>query len=286
MRIATYYPTHLGRNDGSPLYYTHILRNMGHEVVHLSSEKTKDLDKFGKFDLHLWVDWGEDALKNILGFEPMSLQDLHPSVYVTSDTHLGYEYRLQKAKEFDYVLCNQKRAVEEFVRDGIDPKKVFWHPHAVEPLAYPNHPVAIRKYDIGFVGFVTFEKRAKMLDRILREFPNFWYGQRLFEEAARMYRKSRIVFNTAADDDVNMRVFETLATGSFLLTEYVPTLGELFADKKHLVWYHNMDEAVELAKYYLEHEYEREQIAKNGMKEVLAKHTYEHRAERILEIIK
>ena len=280
MRICTFYEARLGRNDGSPLYYTHRLRQMGHEVLHLSSEALPD--DFGKFDMYLWVDWGEDALKGLLPYDPIKMNDLHPSVYITSDTHLGYDYRLQKSKEFDHVFCNQIRAIEEFDKDGI---KANWLPHAVDPQAYPNAPVAMKKYDIGFVGFVTFPKRAEMLDRLFKEFPNFWYGQRLFEECAEVYRKSRIVFNTAAVDDINMRCFEATATGSFLLTEWVPTLSECFEDGKHLVTYKTMDEAIEKARYYLEHEEEREAIAKAGMDHTLTNHTYKHRAEKILEVI-
>ena len=110
-----------------------------------------------------------------------------------------------------HVFCNQKRAVDEFAKDGVE---ATWLPHAVEPQAYPDSPEAIKKYDIGFVGYVSFEKRADMLDKLFRAFPNFWYGQRLFEDAAEIYRKSKIVFNTAAVDDVNMRCFEALATKS------------------------------------------------------------------------
>lgn len=282
MRVCTLFENRLGRNDGSPLYYLNALRNMGHEVMHLSSEEMPDKTKHGPFDLYLWVDWGEDALTNMLPYKPIAMNDLHPSVYITSDTHLGYDYRLNKAKEFDHVFCNQIRAVEEFARDGV---KAKWLPHAVEPQAYPNKPVCVKKWDIGFVGFVTFQKRVEMLDRMFREFPDFWYGQRLFEEAAEIYRKSRIVFNTAAVDDINMRCFEATATGSFLLTEYVDTLFECFADGKHLVTYKTMDEAVEKARYYLDHEYERNEIAKAGMEHTLSHHTYEHRIKTMFKEI-
>jgi len=279
-KVFIYYDNRLGRNDGSPLYYWNVLKNLpGIEVTHLIPNG--DISKFGKADLNIWVDWGEDALTNILNYTPFECP--RPSAYVTSDTHLGYEYRLNKAKEFDYVFCNQKRAVEEFARDGISTEKLHFHMHAVEPKAYPNKPVAIKKYDIGFIGFVTFKKRAEMLDRMFKEFPNFFFGQRLFENAAEIFRKSKIVFNTAAVDDINMRIFETLATGSFLLTEWVETLPEQFENKKHLVWYKSMDEAVELAKYYFEHEKEREEIARAGMEEVLAKHTYRHRVIKVLK---
>lgn len=279
MRICTFYEARLGRNDGPPLYWTHALGQMGHEVIHLSSEEAPKKSEYGKFDLYLWVDWGEDSLTNSLPYKPICMKDLHPSVYVCSDTHIGYEYRLNKAREFDYVFCNQLRGVEEFFKDGV---KAHFLPHAVEPKAYPDYPPAIKKYDVGFVGFASFLKRAEMLDRMFREFPNFWFGQRLFEDCAEVYRKSRIVFNTAAVDDINMRCFEATATGSFLLTEWVPTLYECFHDGKHLVTFKTMDEAVEKARYYLEHEYERNEIAKAGMKHTLANHTYQHRVKEVL----
>jgi hypothetical protein len=282
MRIATYYEARLGRNDGAPLYYTNALRKLGHEVVHLSSEFEPKKDTHGKFDLHLWIDWGEDALVNVLPYRPISMANLHPSAYVTSDTHLGYGYRLNKAKEFDFVFCNQIRAVEEFGRDGV---KAKWLPHAVEPQAYPNKPAAIKKWDTCFLGFVTFEKRAKMLDEYFNGIPDFFFCQRLFEEAAEIYRKSRIVFNTAAVDDINMRCFEATATGSFLLTEWVPTLSECFEEGKHLVCYRTMPEAVEKARYYLEHKGEREEIARAGMAHTLANHTYAHRIETLFKEI-
>lgn len=280
MKIAMFYESRLGRNDGPPLYWNNALKTMGHEITHLSSQHPPD--GFGPFDLHLWVDWGEDALVGVLPYHPISLKDHHPSVYITSDTHLGYDYRLNKAKEFDYVFCNQKRAVEEFERDGV---KARWLPHAVEPKAFPCEPVCIKKYDIGFVGYVTFEKRAMLLDRMFGEFPNFFYGQRLFEECALEYRKSRIVFNSAAEDDLNMRVFEVLATKSFLLTEWVPTMEELFKDGKHLVTYYDVDEAVEKAKYYLRASDVREWITEGGWHECLSKHTYQHRAETMLSVV-
>jgi spore maturation protein CgeB len=53
-----------------------------------------------------------------------------------------------------------------------------------------------------------------------------------------------------------------------------------------LVTYKTLDEMVEKAKYYLEHDNEREKIAKSGYEEFISKHTYRHRIEKILEIIK
>lgn len=282
MRICTFYENRLGRNDGGPLYWTNAMRMLGHDVVHLSSEHEPKEEEYGKFDLHIWVDWGEDSLTNSLPYKPINMSNLHPSMYVCSDAHIGFDYRLNKAKEFDYVFCNQLRAVGEFAANGVTS---YFLPHAVEPRAYPNQPLAMKKYDIGFVGFATFRKRAEMLDKIFTAFPNFFFGQRLFEEAAEIFRKSRIVFNTAAVDDLNMRLFEATATGSFLLTEWCDTMPHVFEDGKHLVTYRSMDEAIDIAKYYLEHADEREKIAKAGMEHTLENHTYQHRVVHAFNVI-
>ena len=279
MRVCTFYETRLGRNDGPPLYWTNAMKNKGWEVVHLSSQQEPEDESF---DLYLWVDWGEDGLTGVLPYTPISVKNLHPSVYITSDTHLGFDYRLNKAKEFDFVFCNQERAVKEFGDKGVEAK---WLLHAVEPQAYPNSPACFKKYDLGFVGFVTFLKRAEMLDVMFKAFPNFYYGQRLFEECAEIYRQSKIVFNTAAVDDINMRMFEACATGSLVLCEKVPTLSKIFENEKHVVTYCSIDDAVEKAKYYLENEMLREDIAKQGMNYVLEHHTYSDRINEVYSVV-
>jgi len=277
LRIASYYENRLGRNDGNPLYMWHAFGKFGDiESGHLIPYG--DLNKWGKWDLHWESDWGEDALEGLLPYETDPIP--HPNAFWASDTHLGYEWRLQKSKEVDFSFCCQKRAVEEFKRDGV--KNPMWMPHAVEPLAYPHIP-SIKKNDVCFIGHINDDKRIDVLDRLFREFPDFFMGQRLFEEAAEVYCQSKICFNHSVKDDINMRTFEVMATKSFLLTTWVPTLHELFEDGKHLVTYKTMDEAVEKAKYYIKHTKEREKIAEAGQKEVLAKHTFRHRCEQVLK---
>lgn len=285
MRIATYYDDHrrVGRNDGGPLYVTHNLKKLGHEVLHLIPD-AKRLNGFGKFDLNVWCDWGEDGLGNVIDYKPIDVP--MPGIYWAGDTHLGYEYRLARAKKVQEdggtVFCAQQEAVEQFSRDG-----VFAHllPHAVEPDAYPKVS-AIKSFDVGFIGHVNSEIRIDFLDRMFKEFPNFFFGKRLFEEAASMYGRCRIVLHQSIKSDLAMRPFEVMATSSFLLCNSVPMLHDLFEDGKHLVTFSSFDEAVDKARYYLNHEDEREKIAQAGHEEVMAKHTYRHRVEKILETIK
>jgi glycosyltransferase involved in cell wall biosynthesis len=321
-RISNMYEARLGRNDGNPLYVTAALKRIQYyvgiqaglppnqelagwfadgqpdpiaaayakefwekekqmlEVDHIYP--TGDLSPFGKYDLNLWIDWGEDGLTGILPYKPIECPK--PMLYWASDTHLGYDYRLAMAKKADWVFCAQKRAVEDMKRDGV--ANPIWLPHAVEPMAYPKFDLLTKRYDVCFVGHVNSQNREDALDRLFKEFPNFYYGQQLFENAARKFAESKIVFNISMLDDINMRTFETMATGSFLLTNWIPTIEEMFEDGKHLVLYRSLDEMVDKAKYYLAHDSEREKIAQAGYEEVMKNHTFVNRVQKMVETVR
>lgn len=318
LRIATAYESRLGRNDGNPLYVQACLKRMQFyselaagkpanqslsgwfptkdldpraeasakmlfEKIGTSMEvdhfyPTGDLTPFGVYDLNVWVDWGEDGLTGVLPYTPFECPK--PMAYWASDTHLGYEYRLSMAKKADFVFCAQKRAVEEMKRDGV--ANPIWLPHAVEPLAYPKFDIATKKFDVCFIGHVNSPNREEALDRLFTEIPNFDYGQALFEHAASRFGNAKIGFNYSMLDDLNMRTFEIMATGTMLLTNWIPTIEEVFEDGKHLVLYRSLDEMVDKVKYYLAHDEERERIAQAGYEEVIAKHTIQHRVDVML----
>lgn len=323
LRIANYFESRLGRNDGNPLYVQACLKRMQYhldiaagrpangellpwfgtqdskryqddpraeasakrfwesykdsfEIDHIYP--TGDLSMFGTYDLNIHVDWGEDGLTGMLPYKP--LETPHPMAYWASDTHLGYDYRLSMANKADFAFSAQKQGVDDMRRDGI--ANPIWLPHAVEPLAYPKQEKFTKNCDVCFIGHVNSENRENALNRLFSEFPNFDYGQALFEKAAERIGNSKIGFNIAMKDDINMRCFETMATGTLLLTDRISHIEELFEDKKHLVLYDNLDDMVEKAKYYLAHDDERERIAQAGYEEVMAKHTIQHRVDAIL----
>lgn len=285
LRFATYYESTLGRNDGNPLYITNALRNRESKgeltIDHLAPRG--DLSLYGTYDAHFWIDWGEDGLGGILPYKPDFPANAHPLVYWASDTHLGYDYRLSMAKKADIVFCAQKRAVEEFKRDGV---QSTWLPHAFEPQAYPALQYAEKKYDVCFVGHINSGNRVLALDHLFKAFPNFYYGQKRFEEAASIYSQSKICFNISMKDDLNMRTFEVMGSGNFLLTNWIPTIEDLFEDGKHLALYRSHEEMIDKAKFYLDHPDLREAIAKAGHEEVMSRHKIDDRLDVMLGKIK
>src|SRR3990167_9118997 len=116
-RTAHYYESvnRIHRNDGGPLYLFQAAKRLygNDNTIHLVPNGDIDPSKFGKFDYHFWIDWGEDALMPNLGYTPFTPPI--PNIYVASDTHLGYDYRLSRAREFDWVFCNQLEAPEAFI---------------------------------------------------------------------------------------------------------------------------------------------------------------------------
>ena len=293
MRIATLYGdiNSVGRNDGGPLYYTHNLRKIFGDgnIQHILP--IGDWSKHGKFDLFWMTDWGEDALK-LHEFEIP-----HPSVYIASDTHLGYDYRLSRAKRCDYVFCNQKKAVDDFIRDGVTRDRVWWLPHAFDPLAYSpgifndklndwdRQAVPMKKYDVCFIGNLNDENRVLHLDLLFKEFPNFYWGTQRFHEASEKFNQSRIVFNVSSRHELNMRHFESLGSGSFLLTDNIPEDQNVFKEGIHFIGYSNKDEMIEKSRFFLEHPESMEKIAQFGYEEAVSKHTYLHRTKTILETL-
>lgn len=306
-RVAILYENGLGRNDGAPLYFKHCLdkaveTGVISEAMHLIPDGNyKD---FGKFDLSIWPDFGEDALVDILPYKPVLPEG--PLAYFASDTHLGPDYRFSMAEKADYAFFAQKRAIEEY-KPSKKNKSVTWLPHAFEPECYrPGvwtgkewiDGVPNKEYDICFVGHMQDVEnyngftRMDFLDRMFKEFPSFYFGTRspidkahnLFDDASSKFNKSKVCLNISIKDDVNMRVFEVSGSGAFLLTNWLPDLEELgYIDGVTCATYKTLDEAVEKTKYYLEHEEEREKIAKAGYELAIAKHKWSDRLDVILK---
>jgi spore maturation protein CgeB len=83
----------------------------------------------------------------------------------------------------------------------------------------------------------------------------------------------------------NMRLFEATGVGALLVTDWKVNLHEMFEPGREVVAYRNPEECVELVQYYLEHDEEREAIARAGQERTLREHTYYHRMQELVEII-
>lgn len=260
------------RPDTTGGYCLKALREL-HDVRHFLPDQMQTIPRSG-FDLYLNID---DGLRYHLP------KELRPCAWWVIDTHMDPAWAEEKGKGFDFLFAAQRDGAQCLVNSGIP---TDWLPLACDPEVHRPHALQ-RTRDVCFVGRNTSGTRRKLLSLILNQFPNSFVGERYFEDFATTYSESKIGFNCSVKNDVNMRVFETLACGPLLVTNDLADNGqeELFTSDKHLVTYREPEEMLEKIRFYLRHEEVRQAIAQSGQIEATTRHTYRHRMISLLESI-
>lgn len=166
--------------------------------------------------------------------------------------------------------------------------------------------------DITFVGSMS-SQRADVLRKLSgfnlkiwsrREFANFdgeriicrpvpptdslyrhFTGQEVWgEEMVKVYNASKIVMNLHSQGVVgtNMRTFEVMGCGAFLLSDARDILDRLFRKGEEFVSFERNEELPGLIDYYLKNNDKRLTIARQGQEAVYRDHTYRHRMKQLL----
>ncbi len=186
-------------------------------------------------------------------------------------------------KLYDYVFFAH-------TTDLIDNKRYFHLPVAYDPYSHYRlrkddtiYPLT-KKEDVAFVG--TKHKGREFLTEVpgINIYGNEW-GNTIWPVYStlkrKVYTKTKIMINhhVKGDTSANMRTFECLAMGTFLLSDLVPKELE-----GGMVKYNSFDDLLTKIDYYLEHEYKREAIAMRGY-HLVQSYTYEARMAELLEVV-
>lgn len=109
-----------------------------------------------------------------------------------------------------------------------------------------------------------------------------------FSEMPKVFYESKINLNFTIPNiqsGIPLRVWDILGAGGFLLTNYQPELELYFDIGKDLVTFEDIQELEQKASYYLEHDEERRQIAKNGYRKVKECHSYQQRIQEMMSFM-
>ena len=82
-----------------------------------------------------------------------------------------------------------------------------------------------------------------------------------------------------------LRIWDILGAGGFVLTNYQSEIPEYFEIGKDLEVFSSQEELLQKIDYYLKHEEERQQIAKNGYRKAKEKYSLELRVKQMLDCI-
>jgi glycosyltransferase involved in cell wall biosynthesis len=259
----------VGDEHTTARYFERVLHAAGQSFTYC--DKVPDFKAIDAGDLFFFIDPAPDW--------PIGLERIPcTSVAYLIDVHLDLASRLRLSQFFDVVFVAQKDFVSAF--ESIGHPNVHWLPVACDPTTH-SHPHAVRQFDVGFVGKLGQQGtwRNDVLTTVLPHYKTNEYNKFYSPRAmADVYGQSKIVVNASINGDVNMRLFEALASGALLITDRIKNgLDELFLEGIHFVGYTTVEEAIKKIDYYLANTEERMKIAAAGQELALDSHTYRHR---------
>lgn len=236
-----------------------------------------DLSQLGPEDILFIVDPVTDW--------PIGLEQL-PCLIIgfLIDVHQDLKSRQLFSRFFDVTFIAQKDYVDAF--HGAGHNHAYWLPLACDEEIHCQ-PSVDRIYQVGFVGNLgrLGSTRYSILSAVLpRYHTNDYTVHCAPNEMARIYGQSKIVFNASVNGDLNMRVFEALASGALLITDRIENgLKDLFEEGVHYIGYSTVAEAIEKIDFYLTHSEDRQRIAAEGQNAALSLHTYSHRFVQLIK---
>lgn len=106
------------------------------------------------------------------------------------------------------------------------------------------------------------------------------------EATSFIYAGTKINLNIALkgiEGGTTQRIMDIMGAGGFVLTNYCEETAELFEEGKEIVMFRTPEELIQKVDYYLEHEEEREQIARAGHERAMNDYTYEKKIKKLLD---
>jgi len=182
---------------------------------------------------------------------------------------------------------------------------VYYLPQACNPRWHrPITPAGTEPFLV--IAGNMYPSRVRLLERLIAKgiplrlygdgFPR-WVGETAAqavhtgcyvarEEKARVFRSAAGVLNTMHPSEmsgVNSRLFEAAGCGAAVITEFRPTVPELFAVGKEVLAFHDFDDLVEQATKLLSERGLTAQIGDAATQRAHRDHTYDLRVTAILE---
>jgi len=286
-----------------PLSFYYCLQNLGYNVK-IYNNLNEDVPGITQLDTRAW---NEEGLKQLLydaktcKFVPDVIMHFDfglfksnllnkrefPSakwVYESGDDPQCFSLNFAKVVNgnFDLILSPDIRAVKEYNRNGY---KAVWCPHFADEkyLGIDITPSvgAITSRHFSEPFFVELKQRLgdnfKARDEFIRE-----------QFHLEFLKQGNIVVQNSKYKEITRRIFEGMICNRLVVTDRLhPDTGVdlLFKENDDIVYFDTMDECVEKINYFIKNNDERNRIARNGYKKVLANHTITSRVTKLLSIL-
>lgn len=216
-----------------------------------------------------------------------------PRVLLVGDTHhMGSPIQklvaYAKQEEFDRIIFDHTRHhARWFFEAGL--KNIHWIP-ALDFTFFPRTPSSNPTRQFSFVGQAGkfHPYRCRVLESLQKAGLPLELLRGTPAEAADIYADSVITLNVSLNGDLNLRVFEALAAGGFLLTDKLtPSSGLelLFKPGEDIEVWSSVGELIEKARYYLDKPAEADRIRRSGQQKLLELHHPDVKIREFFELV-
>lgn len=106
-----------------------------------------------------------------------------------------------------------------------------------------------------------------------------------YDEMPQVFKSADINMNITLkciQTGIPQRALDIMGSGSFLLTNYQSEFDDYFTDGENIAIFRSLEEAIEKAEFYINHEGARDRIARAGIEAVAVKFSYKDAIEHIL----
>ncbi|MFP4415763.1 MAG: glycosyltransferase [Chitinispirillaceae bacterium] len=216
-----------------------------------------------------------------------------PKVLILGNTqHLNRPLRMlldyARQEKFDWVITDHKRHhLHYFCEAGF--RNVHWIP-GFNVFPHPQPEVMEYKHSVSFIGQTAqwHPYRRYVLEYLRKKSQAVEHMQLPQQKAAQVYAESKINLNCSLNGDMNLRIFEVLSSGGFLLTDQLSKesgLDLLFEDGVHLRTYKSPSDLQQLIQFYMENSGQREKISRAGKQKFWEKHRPEQKAQELFSCV-
>src|SRR5271165_1320568 len=215
-----------------------------------------------------------------------------PKILLVGDTHhftaplrtlIGYA----QSEPFDYIVFDHTRHhAHWFARAGL--RNLHWLP-AVDFGFMAREPRSTRSRPLTFAGQVGrwHPWRSAVLSQVRKAGLPLEVIQGSLSDTADCYADSEVTLNVSLNGDLNLRVFEALGAGGFLLTDELSEasgMRMLFEPGRHLDVWRGPGELIEKIRFFLGHPSEVTRIREEGRAEVLRSHHPDVKVRELLDL--
>ncbi|MBO6241714.1 MAG: glycosyltransferase [Butyrivibrio sp.] len=284
---------------------------MGYETNYIFHFDKKEVEKYEKYGYDRF--WHMPLAVNTTKYDIFTPD----KKYKADISFMGKLYRSQIAyiKEglsgeineyIDKVIEVQRKMKDKWIVDDLITQPIIDEINRQYEANGNNLKLVKQQLSYTIAEYITWMDRTMLLEMLGRRFEvhlyTLDYGEqekRILKNVKRhgavdyenempvMFKSSKINLNSSlrsAQSAIPLRALDIMGCGAFLMTNPQPEICEFFEDKKEVVIFDSIDEALDLAGYYLKHDDERRKIAVAGYENVKKNFRYEDKLYKMFSI--